>query len=102
MPVSKKRKKKQRYSPPPPNSKTAPKKKKITRQQIIIYVISGLMILSLAIGYLASGSSRTQTPATSAPQDTNIFVDTPVPDDQNVEDESGTVPDEPAESTEEN
>ena len=83
MPVSKKRKKKQRISPPPPKSSkvAAPKKKKITRQQIIIYVISGLMILSLAIGFLASGSGSSSVPPTVGPNESNILVATPVPDD---------------------
>ena len=83
MPVSKKRKKKQRSSPPPPKSSraAAPKKRKITKQQIIIYVISGLMILSLAIGFLASGSGGTQVPPTPVPQEGNILLATPAPDD---------------------
>lgn len=80
MPVSKKRKKKTYSGPPLPKGKkaTAPKKKKITRQQIIIYVISGLMILSLAIGFLASGSGRSQPPPTVAPQE---VLATPAPED---------------------
>jgi hypothetical protein len=78
VPVSKKRKKKKSYSPPPPKSKVAaPKKKKITTQQIIIYIISALMILSLALGFLLSGSS-TQAVPTPAPQD-NILLETPAP-----------------------
>ena len=83
MPVSKKRKKKQRSTPPPPKSSKpiAPKKKKISRQQIIIYVISGLMILSLAIGFLASGSRRSSVPPTPVPQESNTLVATPAPDD---------------------
>lgn len=79
MPVSKKRKKKRSYSPPPPSSKAAvPKKRKITTQQLIIYIISALMILSLALGFLLSGSRRTRVVPTSAPQD-NILLETPAP-----------------------
>jgi len=79
VPVSKKRKKKKSYSPPPPSSKAAaPKKKKLTTQQIVIYIISALMILSLALGFLLSGSRRTQVLPTSGPQD-NILLDTPAP-----------------------
>ena len=79
MPVSKKRKKKTYSGPPPPKGKAAaPKKKRITKQQIIIYIISGLMILSLAIGFLASGSQRTPVPPTPLPQD---LLATPAPDD---------------------
>jgi hypothetical protein len=80
VPVSKKRKKKTYSGPPPPKGKkaAAPKKKKLSRQQIIIYVISGLMILSLAIGFLASGSRRTQVPPTAAPQE---LLATPALDD---------------------
>ncbi|RME76226.1 MAG: hypothetical protein D6784_06345 [Chloroflexi bacterium] len=55
------------------------KKKKISRQQILIYVISGLMILSLAIGFVATGSTRRARP-TVAPAGNEIQVQTPVPD----------------------
>ena len=79
VPVSKKRKKKTYNGPPPPKGKSAaPKKRKITKQQIIIYVISGLMILSLAIGFLASGTRPTPPPPTPLPQD---LLATPAPDD---------------------
>jgi hypothetical protein len=78
VPVSKKRKKKTYSGPPPPKGKkAAPKKKKLSRQQIIIYIISGLMILSLAIGFVAGRGRRTQVPPTSAPQD---LIATPAPD----------------------
>ena len=65
MPVSKHRKKKKqkKSGPPPPKSMATPKKRKLTRQQILIYVISTLVILSMAIGFLASGIG------TSAPDD---------------------------------
>jgi hypothetical protein len=101
VPVSKKRKKKQRSSPLPSRSKTAPKKKKITKQQIVIFVISGLMILSLAIGFLASGSTRSHVPPTALPQESNILLDTPVPEDQNNEAENDAASDTSSESTSE-
>lgn len=78
MPVSKKRKKKQKTAPVRYKKTVAPKKR-ITRQQILIYVISGLMILSLAIGFIATGSTN-PPPPTPVPQ--NILVETPAPQDQ--------------------
>jgi hypothetical protein len=79
VPVSKKRKKKKYSGPPPPKGKAAASKPgKITKQKIIIYIISGLMILSLAIGFLASGSGTTQVPPTPGPQD---LIATPAPED---------------------
>lgn len=85
MPVSKKRKKKQSSGPPPAKNKAAvaatPKKKKLSRQQIIIYVISGLMILSLAIGLIATGSTRRAQP-TPVPQESNLILETPSPDSE--------------------
>jgi hypothetical protein len=73
VPVSKKRKPKQNKRTTPPKKTAATptsggsaaaagkadgsKKKKLTKQQIAIYVISVVMILSLAIGYLV-GNSR--------------------------------------------
>jgi hypothetical protein len=102
VPVSKKRKKKQRKGPPPSKSRAVPKKKKITKQQILIYVISGLMIISLAIGFLASGSTRVRPTATPLPQNSNILLDTPAPDDQSREEEGSAAPDDTSESTTEN
>jgi hypothetical protein len=84
VPVSKKRKKRQKTRPPIPKSKVAPKKK-ITTRQILIYVISGLMILSLAIGFLAGSGRSSRTVPTSAPQGNNILLATPAPDDQSDE-----------------
>ncbi|MEW5961638.1 MAG: hypothetical protein AB1801_28305 [Chloroflexota bacterium] len=80
MPVSKKRKKKSFSPPPPPKSGAVavPKKKKLTTQQILIYVISGLMILSLAIGFLVGNTRRSQAVPTAAPQST-ILLETPAP-----------------------
>ena len=69
MPVSKKRvKKEQRKSAPPAPKSLTPPKKKLTTQQILIYVISALVILSMAIGFLASGSGTPvyPTPTPSA------------------------------------
>ena len=84
MPVSKKRKKKQSSGPPPSKTKVAtPKKKKLSKQQIIIYVISGLMILSLAIGLVATGSSRrASAQPTPIPQVSSPVLETPIPDNQ--------------------
>lgn len=102
VPVSKKRKKKRSYSPPPPKIKTAaPKKRKITTQQIIIYVISGLMILSLAIGFLVSGSGTTRTAPTPGPQAT-LLLGTPVPPEPGDAAEGTAEPEPTIESTSEN
>jgi hypothetical protein len=69
VPVSKKRvKKDQRKSAPPaPKSLVTPGKKKLSTQQILIYVISALVILSMAIVGLAGAGRPTQpTPTPSA------------------------------------
>lgn len=103
MPVSKKRKKKQSSGPPPAAKNKAavavtPKKKKLSRQQIIIYVISGLMILSLAIGLIATGSSRQ---ARALPTSTPVeSLETPSPDnEQNSQPEGDTAEDSAAPTT---
>lgn len=61
MPVSKKRKKKRTksYGPPPSKKELAAKSKGFSRQQILIVVISALVILSMAIGFVVSGFGRT-------------------------------------------
>jgi hypothetical protein len=82
VPVSKKRKPKRRISAPvrtsPANSSPtlaggASPKKKLSRQQIIIYVVSIVMILSLAISYIvgngrSSGVVPVSTPTVSTSQ----------------------------------
>ena len=57
MPVSKKRKKKNQkpMSPPLPKSVRNQPKKGITWQRVALYVISALMIISLAASFLVSG-----------------------------------------------
>ncbi len=103
MPVSKKRKKKQSSAPPPVKNKAVatPKKKKLSRQQIIIYVISGLMILSLAIGLIATGSTRSaRSQPTPVPQATNLILETPSPDnDQGNQSQGGPAGDSAAPTT---
>ena len=90
MPLSKKRKPKKRSSSQrsslSPSSSSLPakgglvSKTKFTRQQIIIYIVSIAMILSLAIGFLASGTSPQVAPAaTPIPSDANSSLDTPTP-----------------------
>jgi hypothetical protein len=86
VPVSKKRKPK-RPTTSQPKVKSAsnsgpsaagitPKKNKLSRQQIIFYIISILVVLSMAIGYLV-GNGRsapiptpTAAPTVSAPEPT--------------------------------
>jgi hypothetical protein len=68
VPVSKKRvKKDQRKSAPPAPKTLTPAKKKLSTQQILIYVISALVILSMAIvGLAGTGRSVSPTPTPSA------------------------------------
>ena len=86
MPVSKHRKKKKqkKSGPPPPKSTVAPKKK-LTTQQILIYVISALVVISMAVGLIASGLSRRggSSQPTSVPREQ--LLGTPAPTDENVE-----------------
>ncbi|HET8669867.1 MAG TPA: hypothetical protein VFM05_04365 [Candidatus Saccharimonadales bacterium] len=102
MPVSKRRKPKRRSSPvgkssPASSSSLAPKsgllpKKKLSRQQIIIYVISIVMILSLAISYLIGNSGPTVPPT---PTPLNAALDTPAPANQSTEEVVSTPTPEP-------
>ena len=96
VPVSKKRKKKTRIKPSrPPISKSAVagKKKKLTKQQILIYVFSALIILSLAISFIVSGTGGSRAPSTqSNTQVTAPAVETenenaPLPENQDAEQE---------------
>lgn len=105
MPVSKHRKKKKqkKSGPPPPKSMATPKKRKLTRQQILIYVISTLVILSMAIGFLASGSSRRgRVQTTPSPPGQNFLLGTPAPDDQSGGVEDNPTPETTVEPTTEN
>ena len=85
MPESKHRKKKKqrKTGPPPPKSmaNAGPKKKKLSKQQITIYVISALVVISMAVGLLASGNSRRTPVPTTAPIDVeNLLIETPAPE----------------------
>ena len=85
MPVSKHRKKKKqkKSGPPLPKSLTATPKKKLSTQQILIYIISALVIVSMAIGFLAGGSSRRAgVQPTPSPQGQDLLLETPASDDQ--------------------
>lgn len=58
-----------------------PAKKKLTRQQIAIYVISALVVISMAVGLLASGGSSRPPAPTTAPIDVeNLLIETPSPE----------------------
>ncbi len=98
MPVSKKRKPKRRNTSPIRSSAGSAatgangsksglaSKKKLSTQQIIIYVISALVVLSMAIGYLVGNNGPTITPTpTLAPA-----VDTPAPDTSSTEEAPST------------
>ncbi|MEM7346962.1 MAG: hypothetical protein AAF485_22210 [Chloroflexota bacterium] len=77
MPVSKKRKKKTRnqYSGPPlPQSALKPKKK-ITTQTILLYLISAIMIISLAASFLVSGNSHGGTAPTQSGASSQQAID---------------------------
>jgi hypothetical protein len=101
VPVSKKRKSKKRSAPAgkstPTSSSPAAKsgvlpKKKLSRQQIIIYVISIVMILSLAVSYLVgnSGPAVAPTPAPATP-----VLNTPAPASPSTEEAQSTPTSEP-------
>jgi cytoskeletal protein RodZ len=91
VPVSKKRKKKgqKSYGPPPPKS-VINKKKGLTRQQILIYIISGVMILSLAAGFIVRSSGRTAPQNnTSVPQsveENSPLIETVTPEESQTQD----------------
>ena len=58
-----------------------PKKKKLTKQQIAIYVISALVVISMAVSLLVSGNSRRAAVPTTAP----IDIATPAPAEATAE-----------------
>ncbi|MCG3211133.1 MAG: hypothetical protein FOGNACKC_04770 [Anaerolineae bacterium] len=76
MPESKKRKKKRTKSFGPPSSKQelSTKKKGLSRQQITIYVISALVILSMAIGFIVSGTGRRGTTVPNTNNSAQEFI----------------------------
>ena len=78
MPVSKKRKKK---PVPPPTKKAAPPASKLSRQKILIYIISIVMILSLALGYILGNSGPAPVP-TVTPLPVNSGIVTPASEEQ--------------------
>lgn len=103
MPVSKKRKPKRRSTsgvnkvsplittaPAPAKSGLSallPNTKKLSKQQIIIYVVSILVVLSMAISYLVGNSAppapvSTSTPAASTPAPTSQSGDSAAPTTQ--------------------
>jgi hypothetical protein len=109
VPLSKKRvkKKEQRKSagPPPPKSVVQSKKKSLTRQQIAIYVISALIIISMAVGFIVSGMGGGQ-PTSVPPSDASQELILPTPEDgetgsQGQNGESAPIEDEAAGSTSE-
>lgn len=56
MPVSKKRKKKGQKLAGPPQKVGQVPQKKLTKQRLILYIISAVMIISLAASFVVSGS----------------------------------------------
>jgi len=85
VPESKHRKKKKqrKTGPPPPKSvvNAGPKRKKLNKQQIAIYIISALVVISMAVGLLLSGNSRRTPVPTAAPIDVeNLLIETPAPE----------------------
>lgn len=112
MPVSKKRKPKRKSGPLPrrtmPVSSTAPeqskgliRKKDVNWQRIAIYVISIVMILSLAIGYLV-GNSPPPVPTPTLPAVTGTEVPAPAEEDagteESTEESEATTPEATAEN----
>lgn len=91
MPISKKRKKKRQksYGPPPPKE-VLHQKKGLSRQQILIYVISGVMIISLAASFIVRSSGRA-TPqnnadVTQSVEGNNSSIETPTPEETQTPD----------------
>ena len=73
------------YGPPPAKSELTNKKKPLSRQQIAIYVVSTLIILSMAIGFIVSGLGGGATaPQHGGGGDVNIeeLLATPAPGDE--------------------
>ncbi|RMF04777.1 MAG: hypothetical protein D6768_02415 [Chloroflexi bacterium] len=80
MPVSKKRvKKNQRKPTGPPISKKelANRKKPMSRQQIGIIIISALVVISMAIGFIVSGAGRGSSGASPSGSGTATILSTP-------------------------
>lgn len=99
MPLSKKRKKKRQknFGPPPPKD-ARNQSQGLTKQKIIIYIISAVMIISLAASFVigAAGGHTGATPQQSqgieqqGVDGDNLLTDPPAPEeapqDSNVED----------------
>jgi len=95
VPVSKHRKKKKqrKTGPPPPKSVINAPKKKLSKQQIAIYIISALVVISMAVGLLLSGNSRRAPVPTTAPVDVeNLLIETPAPGGEATPVEATTEP----------
>lgn len=89
MPVSKKRKKKNQRKPAgPPVSKKelANKKRPMSRQQIGILIISALVVISMAIGFIVSGAGQGggSNGASDASQGQGIILSTPAPGEESA------------------
>jgi len=57
------------------------KKKKLNKQQIAIYIISALVVISMAVGLLLSGNSRRTPVPTAAPINVeDLLTETPSPE----------------------
>lgn len=92
MPVSKKRKKKNQRKPTsPPISKKelANKKRPMSRQQIGILIISALVVISMAIGFIVSGAgqgggSTAGHGASDTSQGQGIILSTPAPGEESA------------------
>ncbi len=83
MPVSKKRKKKGQRASGPPQPKNQAKPQKLTMQRILLYIISGVMILSLAASFLVGAGgghnpTNVQAPVQIEGQD-NLLDDVEAP-----------------------
>lgn len=94
MPLSKKRKPKRKSSPYPIRkaAATTPQSqgrvlKKRNWQRIAIYVISAVMILSLALGYLLGNSPPPVPTPTVVPVES--IVVTPAPEEEGAEESEG-------------
>ena len=93
MPVSKKRKKKGQKPQGPPVKSGVVAKPKLSKQRILLYIISAVMIISLAASFLVgAGGGHTGVTNQAAPQTSdgnNLLTDPPAANAGQEEDTTG-------------
>lgn len=103
MPVSKKRKKKRVVGTPPPPKGGHQPKPKITKQRLLLYIISAVMIISLAASFVISSTGRnTAVPQTQTVDGSNLLTDPPAvettQDEPATDEQEDVAPEEPGDS----